>query len=596
MKGNKIFDFSRKGFQDIINIMTKKINECVDVSNGLIPRLDDYISKVDWNKIINSDLYQNVIRELGKTNEQLETIENKVIYREKKTIHKKGTPNQYNLSYVALSGGVMYQGKETFCTRYGTGDAENQDKTKWGKLVLQIKEPNGEFNFIDLTDKLPNDYGWRDPNLTVDPSGNYLILKAIGSINYGTWTKWTNAIFIFDKDLNLIKKYDRIRQCGGEANASLQEASYGNLLFTPQGYILLTTFTGNGVIRLVKSKNNDLFNLSDVGDGSDFLVYTLLSDQTTKPNEMTICYWGNKLIGLIRTATTKAIYCEFLSNEGSNLYNWTYLPIAIDCPCLLCYNDEFEDLIFSGSILKTIGNHATRQIAIGVIPYNPFQYYNANTNEIDYELYYRFLEGEETYNGGGYPAMIKTSSGYSLIYYIPNLYGPYNGLYYVEIDTIDLNKVKNKNSYNIFQRKYCYLDGFLAEGNVYKDDKETSDNLLIYLYIKNSFTSNNFFISFKSTNDSKLQLQIKSGETIVATSSLIDVVNTNNSIKIQRIPLSFNFQGGNNYSLRVTKASDLKLVYSLLGALECDNYIITYIKNESTNEIYKLGNTSLAIN
>ena len=35
MKGNKIFDFSRKGFQDIINIMTKKINECVDVSNEM---------------------------------------------------------------------------------------------------------------------------------------------------------------------------------------------------------------------------------------------------------------------------------------------------------------------------------------------------------------------------------------------------------------------------------------------------------------------------------------------------------------------------------------------------------------------------------
>ena len=33
MKGNKIFDFSRKGFQDIINIMTRKINECIDISN-----------------------------------------------------------------------------------------------------------------------------------------------------------------------------------------------------------------------------------------------------------------------------------------------------------------------------------------------------------------------------------------------------------------------------------------------------------------------------------------------------------------------------------------------------------------------------------
>ena len=82
MKGNKIFDFSRKGFQDIINIMTNKINECVDLSNGLIPTLDDYISKVDWNKIINSDLYQKVLTDLDKNNEQLDNktteLDNKI--------------------------------------------------------------------------------------------------------------------------------------------------------------------------------------------------------------------------------------------------------------------------------------------------------------------------------------------------------------------------------------------------------------------------------------------------------------------------------------------------------------------------------------
>ena len=47
MKGNKIFDFSRKGFQDIINIMTKKINECVDLVNIKTSEIDGYVSKVD---------------------------------------------------------------------------------------------------------------------------------------------------------------------------------------------------------------------------------------------------------------------------------------------------------------------------------------------------------------------------------------------------------------------------------------------------------------------------------------------------------------------------------------------------------------------
>lgn len=47
MKGNKIFDFSRKGFQDIINIMTKKINEIVDLVNVKTNEINGYVSKVD---------------------------------------------------------------------------------------------------------------------------------------------------------------------------------------------------------------------------------------------------------------------------------------------------------------------------------------------------------------------------------------------------------------------------------------------------------------------------------------------------------------------------------------------------------------------
>ena len=74
MKGNKIFDFSRLGFQQIINTMTKKINEVVELANEMFPRLDEYISKVDWNKIINSDLYQSVLSELSNTNAEMEDI------------------------------------------------------------------------------------------------------------------------------------------------------------------------------------------------------------------------------------------------------------------------------------------------------------------------------------------------------------------------------------------------------------------------------------------------------------------------------------------------------------------------------------------
>ena len=113
MKDNKIFDFSRVGFQDIINIMTKKINECVDVSNGLIPTLDEYITKVDWNKIINSDLYEEVLSELEKTNGELD---NKASKEDVAKI-SSGTPlfansisemTDTNKNYVNTTDGYVY--------------------------------------------------------------------------------------------------------------------------------------------------------------------------------------------------------------------------------------------------------------------------------------------------------------------------------------------------------------------------------------------------------------------------------------------------------------------------------------------------------
>lgn len=71
MKGNKIFDFSRSGFQNIINIMQKKINEVVDLVNNIFPTIDEYISKINWDNIINSELYQKVVNGLKETNEQV---------------------------------------------------------------------------------------------------------------------------------------------------------------------------------------------------------------------------------------------------------------------------------------------------------------------------------------------------------------------------------------------------------------------------------------------------------------------------------------------------------------------------------------------
>ena len=100
MKDNKIFDFSRKGFQDIINIMTKKINECVDMSNGMIGRLDDYISKVDWNKIVNSDLYQSVLNDLNKTSEELDNKANEEEVLKKWSVSPVSVFTQFNHDYV----------------------------------------------------------------------------------------------------------------------------------------------------------------------------------------------------------------------------------------------------------------------------------------------------------------------------------------------------------------------------------------------------------------------------------------------------------------------------------------------------------------
>lgn len=165
MKGNKIFDFSRLGFQEIINIMTNKINECVDISNDLYPRLDDYISKVDWDKIVNSDLYQKVLGDLGKTKEQLDNNIQKIneneLYKYSRKSPKclvtfmdddcrievlsrlKPLSDRYNIpfslacttNWVGTSGFMTW---EQIKTLYNTGKFEITNHTKSHKALGEI--------------------------------------------------------------------------------------------------------------------------------------------------------------------------------------------------------------------------------------------------------------------------------------------------------------------------------------------------------------------------------------------------------------------------------------------------------------------------
>ena len=209
MKDNKIFDFSRKGFQDIINIMTRKINECVDISNELFPRLDNYISKINWDKIVNSDLYQNVLDELGKTNVQMENNTKYINVKKEKTgllkireLIKNSLKYNDKLTYIIVGdstresrGAIIYNYMKEKLLQYNI-DVKMVAKSglkaeHWSKTTIDL-QPG--YPTVDEVIKLINDEG---NSVIVD------ICLGINDIDYKTVQEVKQFI---TNGINLIKE------------------------------------------------------------------------------------------------------------------------------------------------------------------------------------------------------------------------------------------------------------------------------------------------------------------------------------------------------------------------------------------------------
>jgi len=436
----------------------------------------------------------------------------KYVHRTRHVIEEKIEANQYNLPWVAVTGGTSFNGTEVHATRYSYNDQVSKNSTEWGKMIFQTRQSNGDFVNSDITSKLPTTHEWRDPNLTVDPSGMYLILKLIGAKwNVDTYL-YTTGIFVMDKSYNVLKSYVDI--------TPNTRAAFGNLLFTPAGNIIFSAFglMNEKVVYLYKSPRNDLFNLAD--PGTMFDAYRVLDDTIAQPNETCMAYWGKKLVLIARQAQANGIYMECVNEEGVGADTWINkidLGRRIHSPAIQPYNNEFDDLVFAGAEFDSNQTSGYRKLFISKVPFNPVQYLNGST--WDYVLNFIPID-DGTWGGAAYPSLVKNSFGFSMMYYDPYDGIQSNGLYHKDVESPELHSSRNKKQYDI-NAENTILNGKLQYSTMGPPKKRASTvgtlDTRIFIRAKKDFKVNEITIPLRS-------------KTEIAENATLDFINTTGTI------------------------------------------------------------------
>lgn len=298
MKCNKIFDFSRKGFQDIINTMTRKINECVDLVNNMYPRLDDYISKIDWDKIINSDLYQNIVSAngLSSTNGSVDLITSEELskYNRVETIY---------IYHEDLTKGIRIP----FVTRNNVALTKQDIKIVNRQTQELLDESCYTLNINDCY-----------TNLTFSgyPSNAYgVYVVATGDIFNNYTTKDTlNLQLLIDKVCN---------KDGGTINLSSGTYNISSSLFVPNKNVKLFG-QQNTVLKAIKDLSSVLYVYSKGFYGCDLYPQQVVNEGFVINNIKVNC--NNK--------SYDGIYfngCSRMEVTSVNVYNAINSAIKLNC-------------------------------------------------------------------------------------------------------------------------------------------------------------------------------------------------------------------------------------------------------------------------
>lgn len=254
-------------------------------------------------------------------------------------------PNRYVLkpnaidyggySYVAFSSGCICKGKEYFASRFGKQHTTPASRSDYGKIGFIKKEGTyftepvfPALGYSDIDGEL------RDPNLCNSKTDTMFLSGFTAKQNNGI-TEYMSYIFELDSDLNVL---------GQKVFSPNGYLFWGNTLITPTGYLLHCAYVGNEM-RLFRSTTPYTGDMSAVS-------FTGVFYASDKCNELTCCYWNDKLIMIGRNVSQNgsAILYESDNLEGIGTFTEHSLGIVIHAPAVQLVNDK-DYLLVSGSFV-----------------------------------------------------------------------------------------------------------------------------------------------------------------------------------------------------------------------------------------------------
>lgn len=296
-------------------------------AGGKFELISDVVPSVTMNIPVKEEVSKTVIK-----NEDLQL--EKASY-----IHKGGN------FYTAFGSGVMVAEKEIHAFR--CGKQHTTVNGEFGSVVAYIKDKYGNWTTKILNLGIAN-AEIRDVNLSLPFDGtNDVILS--GAVYNGT--VYTNWMFRLDKDLNL--------KSSEEIVTTNRWFTWGNYLNSPNGvgmkagYDPTLSSSGRGISLL--RKTNPVSNVYDES-------VTLFPASSGIPTEVTMGYWGNKLIAICRQNNGFSLYRETLDLEGAT--GWSeprILPFKAHAPSLQPYTPKGEPLILTMStVTDSLVSQSTR--------------------------------------------------------------------------------------------------------------------------------------------------------------------------------------------------------------------------------------------
>lgn len=332
-----------------------------------------------------------------------------------------------NSIYNAFTGGAVFQGKEYYAFRQGTEHHTPSDSSKWGKVVLYERVPN-TLKFIKVDEIIEVGCEARDVNLSVSKDGLKMFLSYSATANE---INYSNYYYVYEWTM---VRSSRITISEGD-----NVFSWGNMVQTPQGYLLKAGYTtANAGLTPMYQTVLYKSNTTNPNDPQGFTRITIASITSEECSESTLGYWRNLLVCMIRNKVGfSLVFTQDLEGQTGWSAPQRNTSITLHSPCLMPYNNPREDLYFTAGYYKSSSD---RKPVFGCIR-KP----NSHINSIRAtQVKTRVLDSKT--GTGGYATLVPISaSKFGIMYYRDESGWTGASQFFMEVDKNILAKLDTDN-------------------------------------------------------------------------------------------------------------------------------------------------------